>query len=66
MSKHTVEAFGSGARWFEDAGSLIRALHSELSLGVTLLVKGSRSMHMERVVEALSARPAGKAANGDH
>jgi UDP-N-acetylmuramoyl-tripeptide--D-alanyl-D-alanine ligase len=66
LSRHTVEAFGAGARWFEDVAALTRALRAELPRGMTLLVKGSRSMHMERVVEALSARPAGKAANGDH
>jgi len=66
MSRHTVEAFGAGARWFEDMPALTRALRAELPQGVTLLVKGSRSMRMERVVEALSTRPAGKAANGDH
>jgi hypothetical protein len=33
---------------------------------VTLLVKGSRSMRMERVVEALRPPQAAKTANGDH
>ena len=67
MSRHAAEAFGAGARWFEDLNALIRALHAEAGREVTLLVKGSRSMRMERVVEALrSPQTPGRAANGDH
>ena len=66
MSRHAVEAFGEGARWFSDVDALIRALRAELTPDVTLLVKGSRSMHMERVVEALRSPQAAMAANGDH
>lgn len=64
-SRHAVEAFGVGARWFDDVNALTRALRADAGAGVTLLVKGSRSMRMERVVEALRLQPA-KAANGDH
>lgn len=64
MSVHAVQAFGVGARWFEDADALSTALRGEITADVTLLVKGSRSMRMERVVDALSTQP--KAANGDH
>lgn len=66
-SRHAVEAFGSGARWFEDVNSLTRALRADAGAGITLLVKGSRSMRMERVVDALRSQPAAaRAANGDH
>ena len=64
MSRRAVEAFGPGARWFEDVDALNAALREDITADVTLLVKGSRSMRMERVVDALSTQP--KAANGDH
>lgn len=67
MSHHAVEAFGADARWFPDVEALVRALRAELTPDITLLVKGSRSMRMERVVEALrSPHAAPKTANGDH
>jgi UDP-N-acetylmuramoyl-tripeptide--D-alanyl-D-alanine ligase len=66
MSRHAADAFGGGARWFEDVETLIRALRAEAAPGVTLLVKGSRSMRMERVVEALRNPTSAKAANGAH
>lgn len=40
-----------------DQESLLNDLRDYLKPDVTLLVKGSRSAHMERVVKALSARP---------
>jgi UDP-N-acetylmuramoyl-tripeptide--D-alanyl-D-alanine ligase len=39
----------------EDVPALIRGLKAELTEGLTVLVKGSRSMGMEQVVQALSA-----------
>ncbi len=39
--------------WFESADSLIDALQTTLTSDVNLLVKGSRFMRMERVVQAL-------------
>ena len=67
MSRHAADAFGTGARWFDELAPLVRTLKTELAPGVSLLVKGSRSMRMERVVEALKLQPsAGRAVNGDH
>jgi UDP-N-acetylmuramoyl-tripeptide--D-alanyl-D-alanine ligase len=53
-SVQAVQAFGGGARHFDDVASLIAAL-DELPAGASLLVKGSRFMKMEAVVAALSA-----------
>lgn len=54
QSALAVEAFGAGARWFPDAEALTRALAAALAPDVRLLVKGSRSNRLERVVDALA------------
>ena len=61
LSKHTVAAFDGRAEWFDDVDSLLAALTRELAsaTGVNLLVKGSRSARMERVVQALHAGQGG-------
>jgi len=49
-----VRAFGEGGRHFPDITALIAALRAELpGSGAQVLVKGSRSMRMEQVLEAL-------------
>ena len=53
LSRNTVEAFGEGASWYADVDDLAVRLRSELAEGMNVLVKGSRSMRMERVVDAL-------------
>ena len=53
-SAAAVEAFGAG-RHFEDAEALAAALEKDLPADVNLLVKGSRSMRLEAVVERLAA-----------
>ena len=54
MSAYTAEAFGEGAEHFEDRDELAAELCSRLRPGVICLVKGSRSMGMEAIVEALT------------
>jgi UDP-N-acetylmuramoyl-tripeptide--D-alanyl-D-alanine ligase len=49
----TVQTFGAGGTYFADQDGLIGQLTSELRKDVVVLVKGSRSQRMERVVEAL-------------
>jgi len=56
LGRHTVAAFGAGARHFESANALAEALDREIGAGVTLLVKGSRSARMERVIDALKLK----------
>ena len=53
LSRNTVAGFGDGASWHADVDELAAGLASELREGVNVLVKGSRFMRMERVVEAL-------------
>ena len=54
MSAYTAEAFGEGAEHFEDRDELADALCSRLRPGIICLIKGSRSMGMEAIVEALT------------
>ena len=53
LSRNTVEAFGEGASWHRDIDDLTAQLKSELAAGMSVLVKGSRFMQMERIVNAL-------------
>ena len=57
-SRAAVIAFGTGASHFEDVDALVADLNRDLHQGgepAIVLVKGSRSMRMERVVTALMA-----------
>ena len=58
LSREASGKFGTGAEHFGDCEALISALRGKLRSGITVLIKGSRAMRMERVVEALRASPA--------
>jgi UDP-N-acetylmuramoyl-tripeptide--D-alanyl-D-alanine ligase len=55
LCKHSAQAFGS-ARHFEDMDSLLAAVTAQLGEFHSVVVKGSRFMKMERVVQALLSR----------
>ena len=52
LCEHTTKAFGAGARHFADTPLMASAV-GELPAVASLLVKGSRFMQMERVVQAI-------------
>jgi UDP-N-acetylmuramoyl-tripeptide--D-alanyl-D-alanine ligase len=53
LSALAVESFGTGAQWFSDTEALARAVNADLARDVCVLVKGSRSARLERVVDSL-------------
>ncbi len=61
-SRHSVEAFAGDeageARHFDDIASLNEAVLARLPRAASVLVKGSRFMQMERVVQAIAASTA--------
>lgn len=65
MSALAVRSFGDPGRHFDSVEDLAHAVSEEAGAGATVLVKGSRFMRMERVVEALGATGDGTAGNGE-
>ena len=59
LSREAVSAFGSGAQHFETHEAMTEALRHNLRAGMTVLVKGSRAMKMERIVAGIVEEPAG-------
>ena len=55
LSRAAVDAFGDRGEWFETVDELVEALGNDVAEDVNVLVKGSRGMRMERVVDALEA-----------
>jgi len=53
LSTRTSAAFGDGATAYTSLDALVSDVRAELNDSVNLLVKGSRGMRMERVVEAV-------------
>jgi len=54
---HAAAAFGAGAMHFERIEELLAELECALAPEVTVLVKGSRFMRMERVVQSFQENP---------
>jgi len=53
LMREAAEAFGAGATHHASVEALAAAVAADAGAGVTVLVKGSRFMRMERVVQAL-------------
>lgn len=55
LARHSADGFGEGAQWFATQEALVTAIRAAIDAAsdVNVLVKGSRSTGMERVVEAL-------------
>lgn len=65
LSRVSVAAFGKGARHFESHEALIEALQDCLHAEMTVLIKGSRVMRMERIVAGITKlSPAGAETGG--
>ena len=64
LSRMVADGFGPGAECFTDVSSLLSAVRPALAGHVNLLVKGSRSMGMERVVQGLVATDEPRVARG--
>ena len=54
LSTEAVREFGAGAQHFADIAGLQDALETELDAQTTVLVKGSRFMKMERIVQFIA------------
>ena len=63
LSKVAAAAFGEGGEWFASCAALLERLVSRLhesdASDLAILIKGSRSSRMERVVQGLTARSPG-------
>lgn len=53
LTKETTKAFGKDAEHFTDRDELVKALQKHLKKGSIILIKGSRSMTMEKIVAKL-------------
>lgn len=52
LSKYAANSFGENGFSYKEKSELIRDVREQIKNGVAVLVKGSRSMHMEDVVSA--------------
>ena len=60
LARHAAEAFGPRAHWATDVFALAETIRPQLASDVRLLVKGSRSAGLERLVKALNGQGDGE------
>jgi UDP-N-acetylmuramoyl-tripeptide--D-alanyl-D-alanine ligase len=56
LSAAAAQAFGKGGRHFEYIEDMLHEIENQLAPEVTVLVKGSRFMQMERVVKSFELK----------
>jgi UDP-N-acetylmuramoyl-tripeptide--D-alanyl-D-alanine ligase len=66
VARFTSNAFGAGARHFDDIDSINQAADALVARDTTVLVKGSRFMKMERVVQHLITKDVTPNTQGSH
>jgi UDP-N-acetylmuramoyl-tripeptide--D-alanyl-D-alanine ligase len=59
QARAAVDAFGAGASWYADAPTALAELQRLDGADVTVLVKGSRYMQLDRIVDGLVGPAAG-------
>ena len=55
LSQKAAKVFGAGALHFSDHEEMIKTIKNEIDKDITLLIKGSRTAEMEKVVQALES-----------
>ena len=66
LAPSASSAFGAGARHFDDIAALLVATEAQALPAATLLIKGSRFMKMERVVDRLVGIAPASQGQGSH
>ncbi len=66
LTKHSVDAFGAGAEQYSSHKALVEALQKNIYENVCVLVKGSRAMHMEKIVDGIRKNVKSDATCNEH
>jgi UDP-N-acetylmuramyl pentapeptide synthase len=66
LTPEAVKTFGASGKHFESIEVLVDALKKQMNSNVTVLVKGSRSARMERVVDLIQVAKTTENKEGKH